>query len=321
VSTDVADATVDAVTHRYGEQAGISTRDGLQAFDNIGRAAFNLGQMTASALDVVAELACARESEWLQGETIIEGRWLFHIVGTVSRTQTQQALRSRMCRVRLLPASLVVDLPPPRENSLVVEEEDSSCRATEGKSTSTESCNDSASPPCHAADNGINANGNLRQAGGENNPRAELRLHDVPLRRFIPLDDVRSCVGGRLSTSSGDVARAGAPAITDRDRQRWQHRLLSAGEMFEVVSRDDITYRFQSASDLDTLVVRQTPQQRLSGQQSEEDREGHAEQHAKVVTDKVNVTTLQEWVDAIHAAIKDRRKIWEEKGGKERGGK
>ena len=51
VSTDVADATVDAVTHRYGEQAGISTRDGLQAFDNIGRAAFNLGQMTASAFD------------------------------------------------------------------------------------------------------------------------------------------------------------------------------------------------------------------------------------------------------------------------------
>ncbi len=315
VSTDVAEATVDAVTHRYGEQAGISTRDGLQTFDNIGRAVFNVGQITASALDVVGELACARESEWLKGDIIMEGRWLFHIVGTFGRAQTQQAPRSRMCRVRLLPASLVIDLPSPRETEPVGGEEDPSVRASEEHGASTETCNESANPPHRAADDGVAANRNEKHGEEEDHLSTERGLPSVPLRRFIPLDDVRCCLGGRFSTQSGDVARA--QAITDRDRQRWQHPLLAAGEMFEVVSRDDITYRFQSASDLDMLLERQSPQQSLSEQQIGEGRDEKLKQHVNGVPNSVDISALQEWVDAINAAATDRRKVWEGKGKNE----
>lgn len=300
VSTDVAEATVEAVTHRYGEQAGASTRDGLQAFDNIGRAAFNVAQMAASAGDVIAELACAQDSGLLQGETIMEGRWLFHIAGTA---QTAQTLQSRMCCVKLLPAALVVDLPVKEE------EEKSSCRTLEERSNSPKSCVDSAisCSTCSRAEDGHAPNGDAKAVRETDDADAKRRVPKMPLRRLIPLDDVRSCLGGKFSTPGGDAARAA------RDRQRWQQRLLAAGEMFEVISRDDIAYRFQNASDLDSLLSWQTPQPPVSEHQAEEDRAEKPENSTEVIADSVD-STVQDWVDAINAALQERRRLRAQKG-------
>jgi hypothetical protein len=63
--------------------------------------------------------------------------------------------------------------------------------------------------------------------------------------------------------------------------------------------------------------VRQSPQQSLSEQQIGEGRDAKLKQHVNGVPNTVDISALQEWVDAINAAATDRRKVWEGKGKNE----
>ena len=71
VSADVSEATVDAVSHRYGEDAGATARDSLQVVSNVGTAAFNVSQMVVAPADIVGEVACTRSEEWLASELLV----------------------------------------------------------------------------------------------------------------------------------------------------------------------------------------------------------------------------------------------------------
>ena len=112
VSADLADATVDAVSHRYGDDAGATTRDGLEVFQNVGKSAFNVSQMVVSAADIVTDLATSRSSrvsEWLSGPALLEGRWLLRIVGAVDLLKGKKA-SSTTVSVNLRPNAIVINM-------------------------------------------------------------------------------------------------------------------------------------------------------------------------------------------------------------------